>query len=267
MQYYPVFLGSIAKSLPSTTVYAIGHLGQSLTTASEDPSAVATLREQVEAKIQFVDQLDEEYGFVKGKNGEGKVNLVLMGHSVGAWICCEVRSVISTPSLMMYRRFCGQVIKARPKLVSSIHLLFPTLSRMALSPNGIPLIRYGSSLLPVLGAFSSAFSYLPTSVMTRIVGVVTSQQAVGAKVTTGLVTSPAVVRNALSMAREEMDQIVELDRETLKEFGGRMRFYHAEHDGWVLESCIEVSHISLYVNSLRSDAVLISLCFRIFIKL
>ena len=135
---------------------------------------------------------------------------------------------------------CVQVIKARPELVSSIHLLFPTLSNMALSPNGIPLIRYGSSLLPVLGAFSSAFSYLPTSIMRRIVGLVSWQPVAGAKVTTGLVTSPAVVRNALSMAREEMALITTLDRETLKTYGGRMRFYHSAHDGWVLESCIEV---------------------------
>ena len=112
---------------------------------------------------------------------------------------------------------------------------------MALSPNGVPLIRYGSSLIPVLGTFSSAFSYLPTSMMRTIVGLVTAQKSAGAKVTTGLVTSPSVVRNALSMAREEMDQIVELDREVLKEFGGKMRFYHSANDGWVLESCIKVS--------------------------
>lgn len=118
---------------------------------------------------------------------------------------------------------------------------------MAISPNGVPLIRYGSSLVPVFGAFSSAFSYLPTSIMTTIVGLVTSQAAAGAKVTTGLVTNPPVVRNALSMAREEMDQILDLDRETLKEFGGRMRFYHAEKDGWVLETCIAVRDASFRV--------------------
>lgn len=48
-----------------------------------------------------------------------------------------------------------------------------------------------------------------------------------------LIASPSTVYAALSMAREEMCEIKELDEELLQKHRHRLHMYFAEEDGWV----------------------------------
>lgn len=41
----------------------------------------------MEDKVKFVDELKEKWDVGAG---EGQTRLVLLGHSIGAWVCCEV---------------------------------------------------------------------------------------------------------------------------------------------------------------------------------
>lgn len=228
--YYTRLLSLIASSLPGIDVYAVGQMGHSPSSLPLRTGAIATLREQVEAKTLLLDALDKRYNF---GSGPGQTPLILCAHSIGCWLSCEV-------------------LKLRPSKIASLQLLFPTISSMALSPNGINLLRfYTRSTFPLLSAFSSTLSYLPTAFTTKLVGLVCWQEQAGAIVTTSLVVTPGVVMNALSMAREEMDQVVELDIAVLKEHGGKMRFYHAEDgkDGWVPESAVVEIYAALDAGS------------------
>lgn len=82
VDYYSLFLSTISSSLPCATVYGIGHLGHSVRNTSDK---LATLRDQVDHKIRFVDELNRKYQFK-----ESKVKLVLVAHSIGSWISLEV---------------------------------------------------------------------------------------------------------------------------------------------------------------------------------
>lgn len=131
------------------------------------------------------------------------------------------------------------MLKLRPHLVSSVHMLFPTLSHMQQTDNGRRLSPLFSRRLSLpVRLTTTAFSLLPTRLVQTIVGLITGQPSDSALVTASLVTSPCVVAATLSMAREEMLRITELDKDVLRTYGDRMRFYWARKDGWVLESAI-----------------------------
>lgn len=75
-----------------TTIYALSHLGHSTkdVKSSWTAAGAAGLREQVDHKVTFLDELKE-----RGEIGREGQRLVLMGHSIGSWVCCEVRARIA----------------------------------------------------------------------------------------------------------------------------------------------------------------------------
>ncbi|POY73738.1 hypothetical protein BMF94_3276 [Rhodotorula taiwanensis] len=238
VSYYRHCLSTLRDTLPAdlknqTVVHAIGHLGHTpgMTSAERRgfrPNGQATLEDQVADKVAYVDELNETYRF--GEPDAPK--LVLLGHSIGAWICL-------------------QVLKERPTLVSSVHALFPTISHMAETPNGRSLSPLFSSwsLRPVF--YSTSFlSYLPTGLTARLVSLLTGQSGSGAQVTTELVSSPETVLAALVMARHELATVTSLDEALLQQYGDRVWIYWAQEngDGWVseeavkeIETCLEKS--------------------------
>ncbi|GAA6058868.1 hypothetical protein JCM10212_002812 [Sporobolomyces blumeae] len=225
VDYYRSFLSRLQASLPpaikeSTDLYAIGHLGHSLQgeqdgmTRGFKPDQQATLHEQVESKVEFVDEL-------KGKYGDD-VKIIMMGHSIGSWICL-------------------QVLNQRPSVVSSAHLLFPTISSMSSTPNGRRLSPLFSSWsLRPLFLSTSFLSYLPKSLTSSMVSLLTGQSGPGSAVTNRLVNSPQTVVAAITMAQKEMVIVTQLDRDVLERHGDKLWWYWAEegNDGWVLEESI-----------------------------
>ena len=219
--FYTGWLSSIQSHLPSTTVYALGHLGHSPSSAAFawTPKGAASLQDQVEHKVAFIDELSQTHDFGPGKD---QTKLILLGHSIGCWIACEA-------------------LKLRPALITSLHHFFPTLSHMAATPNGArlsPLFR--PALFPSLSLTTAALSFLPAALLSPLVGFLTRQSSPSASVTTALVQSPGTVLAALSMAGEEMTRVKALDEDVLREFGGRMWWYWAkgEEDGWVRDSSV-----------------------------
>lgn len=139
------------------------------------------------------------------------------------------------------------MLKLRPHLISSTHLLFPTISNMRCSPNGRRLaLLFSSAIRAPTALLISALSWAPTRILQPLVGLLSNQRGAAAGVTTGLVQSPGTVVAALTMAAEEMDVIDKLDARCLEEHGGKMRFYWAKEgdDGWVAEkSVVEIERV------------------------
>ncbi|GAA5859719.1 hypothetical protein JCM8547_006998 [Rhodosporidiobolus lusitaniae] len=224
VEYYTAFLSSLRNALPSplresTEMYAVGHLGHSTEGAGGgkgfSPGDQASLEEQVEDKVRFLDELKS----VNGLGGEGGARCVVLGHSIGAWVGL-------------------QVLKLRPHLLTGLHLLFPTLSHMSKTPNGRSLSPLFSSwsLRPVFYSVG-ALSYLPTALTSRLVGLITGQTGPGAGVTTSLVSSPSAVLAALTLAREELATVTALDSQAVEEHAKKLWVYYAAEgvDGWVTE--------------------------------
>lgn len=113
---------------------------------------------------------------------------------------------------------------------------------MAMTPNGRKLSPLFSSwTLRPLFYSTSFFSYLPTSLISTLVSLLTGQSGPGSTTTTQLVSSPQTVVAAITMAAKEMEGVKELDRDLVKDVGGKCWWYWAEEgkDGWVREESIE----------------------------
>ncbi|GAA6055914.1 hypothetical protein JCM3770_002358 [Rhodotorula araucariae] len=224
--FYRFFLTALRDALPAhlrsqTKVYAVGHLRHTPDFKEDrgfNPQHLPSLQDQVTDKVTFVDLVAQT-----DKLGTpGGPKLVVLGHSIGAWIGL-------------------QMLKERPQYISTVHALFPTISRMAETPNGrrlSPLFSWWA-LRPVFYS-TSALSYLPTTLATRLVSLLTGQSGAGAETTAKLVSSPETVVAALTMAREELARVTELDTALLEQYGERLWFYWAAEggDGWVTEEAV-----------------------------
>ncbi|KAL8290353.1 hypothetical protein RQP46_002611 [Phenoliferia psychrophenolica] len=84
--YYTHFLSTLSKAIPTAAIFALGHLGHSPQNAplTFSTATAATLSEQVGHKVDFVDHLVKKYSIGKGQDSP---KLVLMGHSIGCYIC------------------------------------------------------------------------------------------------------------------------------------------------------------------------------------
>ena len=112
-------------------------------------------------------------------------------------------------------------------------LLFPTIERMAVSPNGkifTPALKYFRWLAPIV---VSALSLLPDRLKLWLIrshfDAGTPQCIVTA---TQSLLDTFAVSNSLFMANQEMQQVGELDTELVKENLDCLSFYYGQTDKW-----------------------------------
>jgi pimeloyl-ACP methyl ester carboxylesterase len=115
--YYDTFLSSIHSTAPLYwEIIGLGHVAQS---PDHPPSArealkatnspLPTLQDQIDSKIEFLDSLRAQFS--------SDTKVVLIGHSVGAYICQEIT-------------------KRRPNMIYRMYGLFPSLAHIGETPNG-----------------------------------------------------------------------------------------------------------------------------------
>ncbi|WWC89420.1 uncharacterized protein L201_004344 [Kwoniella dendrophila CBS 6074] len=186
--YYPPFLTHLHRSLPeSHAILATSHIGHSVNVPS--PKEPLDLPQQLESKIELVESLREYLDNWSEESGQSSSNprISLMGHSVGAWLSCEIMKRLNK--------------RDNPKEwpVSSGYLLFPTLGWISNTWNGWtlwPIFRRPvKPLLPLLSPLLRPilpFTSLPSTSLS-------------------LVKSPEVIKHVLHLSRSEMDLIRDLD--------------------------------------------------------
>lgn len=206
------------------------------------------LRDQVRHKIAVVDVIHNMYNRngEGGERGERKTKVVVVGHSIGAWIA-------------------GEVLKARPDSVDGLHLLFPTLAWIGRTPNarrlklGLinPISQNFLLPLPLL-----LFSLLPLWLLVWVIRLLTGQATAASLATAELLTTPGAVQNALNMANEEFSTVTCIPPSTIDAFkrfttaerNGRIRSYWAAEDSdswapsWIrtqVESLLSLQRIHL----------------------
>ncbi|OXM82184.1 hypothetical protein C364_00296 [Cryptococcus neoformans Bt63] len=189
--YYPHFLSHLHSLLPpSHAILATSHIGHS--TRIPGPTVPLSLSQQVASKIELVEAIRGYLDDWALKEGQNRPKFGLMGHSVGAYMACEVMKELNTE-------------KARP--VYAGYLLFPTLGWIANTWNGWtlwpifhrpikPMLPYLSPLLHPLFSLVN----LPE----------TSQS---------LLLSPSVLKDVLSLSSDEMRQIKGVDTDWFRTQG------------------------------------------------
>ena len=118
--------------------------------------------------------------------------------------------------------------------IRKCYLLFPTIEKMAESPNGrffAPMLKYFRWAIPLL---IFPFQFLPHRVkhflIVRYFGKGQVPQC-AVKATVKLL-SPSSCRNCLHLANIEMRSVCELDRKTVDENLTRLCFYYGKKDAW-----------------------------------
>ncbi|KAF8898924.1 hypothetical protein BD779DRAFT_1486254 [Infundibulicybe gibba] len=137
--------------------------------------------------------------------------IILIGHSVGAWIVL-------------------QVLKQRPQ-VSGVFLLFPTISHISSTPNGQKLSWVFTPFWRRFLVLSSYLTWvLPTTLLSLLFYAWPPDQV---HVLVDFLRSPRSIMSSLSMAHDEMSAIRDLDLSWIDHKTQRLFIYLADHDDWV----------------------------------
>ncbi|KAG8904441.1 hypothetical protein FRB99_001776 [Tulasnella sp. 403] len=161
-----------------------------------------SLSSQVEGAIEMVDLLRKQYPSAK---------ILVAGHSIGAWMALKV-------------------LKERPQ-VAAVFLLFPTISDLANTPNGIKLAWLFWPISAVIAAFFAPFlGLLPLFVFKTIFPQWPISQLLVLK---EMLLCSSAVTAALRLARDEMASVKTLDIALLQYNSSKLYSYYAKKDDWI----------------------------------
>ncbi|KAF9566141.1 hypothetical protein CPC08DRAFT_129803 [Agrocybe pediades] len=161
---------------------------------------------QVECALEVLMAIKQHYS--------SKTKIVVIGHSVGAWISL-------------------QMLKASPAIITASFLLFPTLSHIAQTPNGRRLSPIFSGVgRSLLSWCSPVTGYFPRCAFSRIFPSWPQSQIL---VLRDFLSSQSCVLASLSMAKQEMSTITDLDVAFLSQHTSQLFFYYGQKDDWVGE--------------------------------
>ncbi|EIN14548.1 hypothetical protein PUNSTDRAFT_80998 [Punctularia strigosozonata HHB-11173 SS5] len=189
-------------------ILAHGHLGHTPFKFESDQQISIkhniSLAAQVASATEAFDAIRSHFG--------AKCEILLVGHSVGAWITM-------------------QVMKSRGEDVAGAFLLFPTITHIKDTPNGRSLSMLFHPPLPaIVSRLSTALRLLPTRVLAFLFSDWPHDQLL---VLQNFLHSSSCVYASLSMAHEEMLSITDLDIVLVDSFKDKLWVYLAEKDDWV----------------------------------
>ncbi|KAG0245997.1 hypothetical protein BGX31_005061 [Mortierella sp. GBA43] len=205
VDYYIPFLQSVYDTCQQKIDIFGGHSAGSHVV---DPSRMFSLEEQVENKIAILDRLREIY--------PAGTRFILAGHSMGSWLALRV-------------------LKARPNDIERVFALFPTIDKIADTPNGRKLKHlFRPTVRAIVGGSVSVLRALfpDPEGLQSIVKMATGQGGDMAKVTSQELLHSSVVKNCLFLAGEEMVQIKIKDKELIEEHASKFVFYYGKTDEW-----------------------------------
>ncbi|XP_063771384.1 lipid droplet-associated hydrolase [Pseudophryne corroboree] len=212
--FYRTFMESLYcgfnRQYPVWTLSHAGHCsppaGMDMTCDGDETEDVFGLNGQIEHKLSFLRE-----------NVPTEMKLVLIGHSIGCYIILE-----------MLKR------SADLKVLRSI-LLFPTIERMAQSPQGKVMTPLLCSLRYIVYMPCYLLSFLPEVMKTSLVkfalrGIKSVDEAC-VTASLNLFRMECAV-NAMYMGSQEMVNVMERDSETIKQNLSKLIFYYGATDAW-----------------------------------
>ncbi|KAL8695110.1 MAG: hypothetical protein Q9218_000388 [Villophora microphyllina] len=243
IDYYDPFLSTLHTLLSGfrdSKFHLAGHSLAGFATTREDKKSLLSSHELagLQRQIEYIDDLlyeqVDEIWEASGKTPK----VILMGHSVGAYILLEI---------IQRHRTRIEDGKKDFDLIGGI-LLFPTITHIARSPSGI----VASALLSIphspgiANAFVRCLTYLvPATVLYYLIRALNFPEH-AARTTTAFIKSPSGIKRVLYLAKDELDMIT--DDKWGKEIWGaatepgtnskdtinsNLVFYWGQNDKWV----------------------------------
>lgn len=240
LNYYFQIYG---KSLPGFEVSS--HSSNSNEPSDSIPQRVKGLEGQIQAAYSTLQNALQSYS--EDGNLTDNPGVILIGHSVGAYIALEV---IRSVQLGRFRNLQNDLdvrFQHTPRIISAI-CLFPTVVDIAKSRCGRILTPL--SKIPYFPEIASGVVNLLTTILSQdtllgLVKRITGMPARAAAITAAFLSSDTGVKAALAMARDEM-RLITADRWDNEVWGteyeseiGEQRpklfFYFGEDDHWVAD--------------------------------
>uniref|UniRef100_A0A336LZP8 Lipid droplet-associated hydrolase n=1 Tax=Culicoides sonorensis TaxID=179676 RepID=A0A336LZP8_CULSO len=213
--FYTKFLGTLYESLDKKIpIWVIGHVGH------DDPpecsgkivpdlyenERIFDLQGQVYHKRAFIEQYVPK-----------DVKIHLIGHSIGAYMILELLKV---PEIKR------QIVKS--------YMLFPTIERMAASPNGRFFTKFFPWATKIALLFYTLFALLPNQIKIFVIYLYFMLLRIPKTFlgTADKYSRPHVVEKVLHLAVDEMNKVKDLDVEHIKANKDLLKFYYGASDGW-----------------------------------
>lgn len=214
-QFYEDFMKSLSSKLPSETpVWSVGHAGhvqppkglEIAMPANEEWNKYYGLTAQVEHKIQFIKKYVPD-----------DARIYLIGHSIGSWV---ILNLLKNEDIS--------------KRVEKCYLLFPTIERMADTPNGHFFTGFVFHLTAVLIFLSWIFTMFPYYLQALLIRIVGLFFKIPAKCINSviLLVQPSVLKRVLKLAYEEMKKVKELDNDIISRYTSKLWLYYGATDNW-----------------------------------
>ena len=169
------------------------------------------------------DQIAHKLEYIR-KHASSKDSLFLVGHSIGSWMILQMLQ------------------KLEPSRVKKIALLFPTIERMGITPNGQKLAPLFSTLrcpfTALVWLVSSFPNFFRRFILNRYFHTTPSDHVKHMSEATMNINSSSMY-NILRMAYQEMDEVTEPPLHVIDEHIDKMVIYYGVGDRWTVESCYE----------------------------
>lgn len=187
----------------SYIIYGASMAGFDIGSDESSPRTIKTIGHDLPLSLD--EQVEDVYTRLhlavrKYNDSDDSIPVVLIGHSIGAYIAMQI-----------VRRCQNIASKSRPRFhVAGSIGLFPTIYELAQSPTGRkvgPLTRIPGFAYLVQCIAKIFFNLMPTSIVAKLVGLITGMPPGPAKVTAEFVKSPHGVIQALHMAKDELAQL------------------------------------------------------------
>ena len=207
----------------SYEVSVVSHAGHS-------PGHAKTTNTENEVEMQpsardwysLEDQIAHKMAFLK--KHENKDSLYLVGHSIGCWIV-----------LQMLRQL-------EPSRVKKVVLLFPTVEKMSVTPNGQKMAPLFTAWRTPFTAMIWLISFVPNWFKQYALSWyfhTTPQDHLEHVVQATININSKCMYNILCMADQEMKEVVEPPLEIIDNNIDKLAFYYGADDKWTLTSCYE----------------------------
>lgn len=202
-------------------VCIVGHSGQNIV-----PDKLSNVLKNREHLYNLQAQLHHKVDLINKLDAQSKLHVV--GHSIGAWMIVEILN--SNPNIM--------------ERVKSVHLLFPTLQKMAETTSGIIVNKLLRNVHSIVVLLIHLLYLLPESVRTFLINQYVKLAKLPDYNTKNIIKyiNPTIMEKVMMLAYDEMDYVVDLNVEALDKIKSKTHVIYSPTDGWAPIS---------YINDLR----------------
>lgn len=188
-------------------------------TTRESPSDGRTdwycLEDQIAHKLAFIEE-----------EGKSRDSIILIGHSIGCWMILKMLQQIDAAT------------------ITKIVLLFPTIEKMSITPNGQSMVTYLWSSLrkPFTGLVWLSTRLIPNVVkvfLLRLHFHTTPEEHLQPIVEGVMNIDDKSIYNILQMAKQEMSEVIDAPFSAIDENIDKIVFYYGVGDNWNVETCYQ----------------------------